>query len=107
MFLYLRTNTLMRKFTFLLLALFLTFGVYQSSCKSLAKAAAKHWTKKQIRNFAKNCEEKVKGKLSEEKASSFCSCASEAISQDYSLEDANLMDGIKLLKVAANCALNI
>lgn len=77
------------------------------SCKSVAKAAAKHWTKKQIKKYKKDCKTKVASLMNEEKADQFCTCAADNISQNLDLEKANSLDGAAILKEAAKCAFSL
>lgn len=97
----------MKKIAFALFMLFLAASAAQTSCKTAAKAAARHWTKKQIRKFSKNCEEKVSQHFSSEKIKPFCDCASQSISDKFDLEKANAMDAMTLIKEAGKCALQI
>lgn len=73
-------------------------------CKSLAKSAAKHWTKKQLKEFRQKCEEGTLGKLGKEKAPRFCKCAGTLMEQKYpSYEDAKGKSIMEILSTASEC----
>lgn len=92
--------------TSLFILLTLAFVTPEYSCRSMAKAAAKHWTKRQVKKFKKNCKSKLNGHLPEAKVEAFCGCATDKISQSFDLDKANQLDHIALLKEAASCLLN-
>ena len=74
------------------------------SCKAIAKAAAKHWTKKQIKEFVANCEEKSSKLMGEEKAAKYCDCAVDKVAEKYpKFEDYKKIGIIEALKIAKDC----
>lgn len=92
----------MKKIKVLLFIAVIGMGVI--SCKAIAKAAAKYWTKKQIKEFVANCEEKSSKLLGEEKAKQYCDCAVDQVAEKYhSYEDVKKMGIIEALKIAKNC----
>lgn len=75
-----------------------------SSCKTLAKGAAKWWTKKQIKEFVNNCEEKTSRLLGEEQAAKYCDCAVDKVAEEYKNFDEVKSKGIlTVLKIAGDC----
>ena len=73
-------------------------------CKAIAKAAAKHWTKKQIKEFIANCEEKSSKLMSDEKAKHYCECAVDKVAEKYpKFEDYKKIGIIEALKIAKDC----
>ncbi len=78
-------------------------AVITPSCKSMAKAAAKHWTKKQKKMFVKKCKDGVVGQFGE-KANDICSCVSEKVEKQFpKIEEAMEMSAFQLLKIAKDC----
>lgn len=74
------------------------------SCASLAKAAAKYWTKKQIKEFVNNCEEKSSRLIGEDKAKQYCDCAVDVVAEKYNnYEDVKKASIIEVLKIAKEC----
>lgn len=74
------------------------------SCKAIAKAAAKHWTKKQIKEFVANCEEKSSVLMGEEKAAKYCDCAVDKVAEKYpKFEDYKKIGIVEALKIAKDC----
>ena len=75
-----------------------------SNCKAMARAAAKYWTKKQIKQFVADCEEKSAKFVGEDKANQFCDCAVDQVAEKYqdykSVEDVKIME---ILKIANDC----
>jgi hypothetical protein len=93
---------------YLFIAILLFTGITSEySCKSMAKAAAKHWTKKQIKEFKKNCNEKATSKFSSEKAVSFCDCATDVLKDKVpDFTKAMALSLGEMIKEAGKCALN-
>lgn len=82
--------------------LFLSGGLM--SCKAIAKTAAKHWTKKQIKEFVANCEEKSARLLGEEKATKYCNCAVDQVAEKYpDFNDYKKIGIVEALKIAKDC----
>lgn len=79
-------------------------AVSLTNCKAMARAAAKYWTKKQIKQFVTNCEEKSSKFVGEEKAHHFCDCAVDKVAEKYqdykSVEDVNILE---IIKIANDC----
>lgn len=92
----------MKKIFFLVLAI--GIAVSMSNCKAMARAAAKYWTKKQIKEFVGNCEEKSAKFVGEEKAHQFCDCAVDQVAEKYQdykkAEEVNILE---IIKIANDC----
>lgn len=74
------------------------------SCKTVARAAARYWTNKQIKEFITNCEEKSSKLIGDEKAKRFCNCAVDAVAEEYqNYQDTKTVSAVRLLEVADNC----
>ena len=75
-----------------------------TSCNSIARAAAKYWTNKQIREFIGKCEDKSAIILGSEHAKKYCDCAVDVVAEKYrnydDVKNASLAD---VLKVARDC----
>ena len=85
---------------FIALALVASF----SSCKALARTAAKHWSKKQIKEFVNNCEEKSAKLVGEDKAAKFCDCAVDEVAEKYKkYEDVKSVSMMEIVKIANGC----
>ncbi len=75
-----------------------------SGCKAMARAAAKYWTKKQIKEFLTNCESSAIGKFGESKGKDFCGCAVDVVSEQYqNYDDAKNINFAKILLTAKDC----
>ena len=57
------------------------FMMNLSSCKTIARTALKYWTKKQVREFVSNCEDRSKNLLGEERAKKYCDCAVDVVAE--------------------------
>jgi Na+/alanine symporter len=74
------------------------------SCKALAKAALKHWSKKQVKEFVANCEDKSAKFVGEENAAKFCNCAVDVVAEKYhNYEDAKSISIMEIVKIANDC----
>jgi hypothetical protein len=70
----------------------------------MAKAALKHWTKKQVKEFVKNCEEKSAKFVGQDKAAKFCNCAVDVVADKYkNYEEAKQISVVDILKLANDC----
>jgi hypothetical protein len=75
-----------------------------SGCKAMARAAAKYWTKKQIKEFIKNCETSAIGKFGESKGKDFCGCAVDVVAEQYqNYDEAKNINFVKILLAAKDC----
>jgi hypothetical protein len=92
----------MKKISIIILGLGIALSM--SNCKAMARTAAKYWTKKQIKAFVKNCEEKAGKFVGEDKANHFCDCAVDQVAEKYqeyeSVEDIKILE---VLKIANDC----
>lgn len=74
------------------------------SCNSVARAAAKYWTNKQIREFVNKCEDKSSILLGSEKAKKYCDCAVDVVAEKYKhYDDIKNISLMEVLKVANDC----
>jgi hypothetical protein len=74
------------------------------SCKAIMKGAAKHWTKKQIKEFVADCEQHSAKLLGEEKAKIYCDCAVTKVADKYTnYEDVKKAGIVEVLKIARDC----
>jgi hypothetical protein len=53
------------------------------SCKTIARTAAKYWTRKQIKEFVSNCETRTRKLLGPENAAKYCDCAVDVVAEKY------------------------
>jgi hypothetical protein len=75
-----------------------------SSCKTIARTALKYWTKKQVREFVSNCEDRSKNLLGEERAKKYCDCAVDVVAEKYrNYEDIKKTSLMDVLKIANDC----
>lgn len=94
----------MKSKVFLLIMAVALITFSMSSCKSLARAAAKYWTKKQIKEFLTNCEGSAIGKFGESKGKDFCGCAVDVVAEQYqNYDDAKNLNFLKILSSAKDC----
>lgn len=74
------------------------------SCNSIARAAAKYWTNRQIREFVGKCEDKSSILLGTERAKKYCDCAVDVVAEKYkNYDDIKNISVMEVLKVANNC----
>ncbi len=74
-----------------------------TSCKMFAKSAAKHWTKKQKKQFLKKCKEGSVERFGD-KANKACECGLEKAQEKYpNAEDALALSAAKILKIVLDC----
>lgn len=75
-----------------------------TGCKAMARTAAKYWTRKQIKEFISNCEEKSSRFLGEEKAAQYCDCAVDKVAENYKDYTKVTQQSImEVLKIANEC----
>jgi hypothetical protein len=80
------------------------FIVYTSSCKTIARAAARYWTNKQIKEFVGKCEDKSSLILGSENAKKYCDCAVDVVAEKYkNYEDVKKASLTDILKIAQDC----
>lgn len=78
--------------------------IFLAGCKLFAKAAAKHWTKQQIKEFTANCEKNAGRLVSDEKAADYCDCAVDVVAEKYTnYEDVKKTSIKEVLRVAKDC----
>lgn len=92
----------MKKFKpfFLILGIAITL----SSCKAIGRAAAKYWTKKQIKEFVADCENKAGKIIGEEKATKYCDCAVDVVAEKYqNYEEAKKIGIRDIMQITKDC----
>jgi hypothetical protein len=78
-----------------------------TSCKTVARAAARYWTKRQIKEFINNCEEKSAKLIGDEKAKKFCDCAVDVVAEQYqNYNETKTISATTLLNAAKDCTGN-
>jgi len=74
------------------------------SCSTIARAAAKYWTNKQIKEFISNCSQKAGKIVGEAKADKYCDCAVDIVAEQYrNYQDARNINIYQILKIADGC----
>lgn len=74
------------------------------SCATLTRAAAKYWTKKQVKEFVTNCEQKASRLIGEQKAKQYCDCAVDVVAEKYkNYDDVKNSSITEVLKIAKDC----
>ena len=74
------------------------------SCNSIARAAAKYWTNKQIREFVNKCEDKSSILLGSENAKKYCDCAVDIVAEKYrNYDDVKKASIADVLQAARDC----
>ena len=74
------------------------------SCKTIARTAARYWTKKQIKEFVNNCESRSSRLIGEENAKKYCDCAVDVVAEKYrNYQDTKTISLIDLLNIAEGC----
>lgn len=75
-----------------------------ASCKTIAKAAARYWTNKQIKEFVGKCEDKSSLIIGSENAKKYCDCAVDVVAEKYrNYEDVKKASLTDVLKIAKDC----
>lgn len=76
-----------------------------TACKTMARTAARYWTKRQIKEFINNCEEKSSKLIGNEKAKYFCNCAVDVVAEQYqNYNETKTISTATLLNAAKDCA---
>lgn len=84
-------------------AVLVSFFIF-TSCNTIARAAAKYWTNKQIREFIGKCEDKSSIILGSENAKKYCDCAVDVVAEKYrNYEDVKKASLTDVLKIARDC----
>ena len=95
-----------RKFIFFssITTLIIAAVLIAPSCKTIARAAAKYWTNKQIREFVGKCEDKSSLLIGSENAKKYCDCAVDVVAEKYrNYEDVRKASLTDILKIAKDC----
>lgn len=86
------------------LSVVIAIGAGFYSCKAMARAAAKYWTKRQIKKFVADCENRAGLVIGEHKAAHFCNCAVDKVAEKYkNFEDAKDITALEIVKIAQGC----
>lgn len=93
---------------FILLSSIITFlftaVLIGSSCKTIARAAARYWTNRQIKEFVSKCEDKSSLIIGQENAKKYCDCAVDVVAEKYrNYEDVKKASLADVLKIANDC----
>ena len=56
---------------------------FSLSCKTVARTAARYWTKRQINSFVHQCESKTGQLIGAENARKYCDCAVDVVAEKY------------------------
>lgn len=89
-------------FTISIVAFGLAFAIL--SCKTIARTAFKYWTKRQVKEFITNCEEKTGRLLGDESSKKYCNCAVDVVAENYrNYEDLKNISILEVLKIANDC----
>jgi hypothetical protein len=89
---------------FVLAAMFIFAAAVSLSCKTVARAAARYWTKRQIKEFVNNCEEKSSKLIGEQSAKKFCDCAVDKVAEEYkNYQDSKTVSITNILQIANDC----
>ena len=84
--------------------LIITAITITSSCKTIARAAAKYWTNREIREFVGKCEDKSSIILGSENAKKYCDCAVDVVAEKYrNYEDVKKASLTDILQIARDC----
>lgn len=59
------------------------FFLFSVSCKTVARTAARYWTKRQIKTFIHQCEAKTANWIGQEQAHKYCDCAVDVVAEKY------------------------
>ena len=74
------------------------------SCKTIARAAARYWTNRQIKEFVGKCEDRSSIILGSERAKKYCDCAVDVVAEKYkNYEDVKKASLTDVLKIANDC----
>jgi hypothetical protein len=93
----------MKKISVLLIALFPCFFI-PISCKTIARTAAKYWTRKQIKEFVSNCETRTSQLLGSENAVKYCDCAVDVVAEKYrNYQDSKTISLNNLIDILNSC----
>lgn len=74
------------------------------SCKTIARAAAKYWTNRQIKEFVSKCEDKSSFIIGADNAKKYCDCAVDVVAEKYrNYDDVKKASLTDVLKIANDC----
>ena len=75
----------------------------QPSCKSLAKAAVKHWTKKQRKEFIAKCKDGAVTAFGDN-TNEVCACVATSVEENMpNYEDAKAVTVMKMISMGKEC----
>jgi hypothetical protein len=94
-----------RSILFSFAAILITSAViFAPSCKTIARAAAKYWTNRQIKEFVSKCEDRSGIIIGQENAKKYCDCAVDVVAEKYrNYEDVKKASLADVLKIASDC----
>lgn len=74
------------------------------SCKTIARTAAKYWTRRQIKEFVSNCESRTGQLLGNENAAKYCDCAVDVVAEKYrNYQDSKTISLTDLVEILNDC----
>lgn len=74
------------------------------SCKTIARTAAKYWTRRQIKEFVSNCETRTGQLLGAENAAKYCDCAVDVVAEKYrNYQDSKTISLNNLVDILNGC----
>ncbi len=96
---------MLKKIIFLAIVALFTAALF-ISCKSIGKAAIKHWTRKQKKEFVAKCKDGAVQRFGE-RANEFCSCVVGIVEEKYpKAEDGLALSFLEVLKLSKDCVTN-
>ncbi len=85
------------------IVLLFSFSIH-ISCKTIARTAAKYWTRKQIKEFVSNCETRTSQLLGTENAARYCDCAVDVVAEKYrNYQDSKTISLNNLIDILNGC----
>lgn len=93
----------MKKLSITIIVLLISF-IIDVSCKTIARTAAKYWTRRQIKEFVSNCETRTSQLLGSENAAKYCDCAVDVVAEKYrNYQDSKTISLTDLVDILNDC----
>lgn len=93
----------MKKLSITFIILLFCF-IIEVSCKTIARTAAKYWTRRQIKEFVSNCETRTSQLLGAENAAKYCDCAVDVVAEKYrNYQDSKTISLNNLVDILNGC----
>lgn len=75
------------------------------SCGAMKRTALKYWTKKQVKEFVENCEQKASTIIGADKAARYCDCAVDVVAEKYKdYNDVKTVPIREVIRLAKDCS---